>query len=116
MATQTSFFGDYQSNLNPNYYENIFKLGEYNNKNFYNLFKTVIIPKELNPNIYDEYATKPNDTWTNISYTYYNNIDLWWLIALVNNVYNPFELPQTIKIIKPEYIELILNSIQLQLH
>lgn len=117
-----NFFGTYQNNLKGDIpslsiskYENIFKIGYNDTYPFYNLLKTITLPTSIEPSMYKLIKTLPNDTWTNLSYIYYNNIDLWWLIALVNNVFNPFEMPKIIKIIHPEYVDAILNNIQQQL-
>lgn len=120
-TTTASFYGDYQNkfdnlpSLSPNLYENIFKIGFDNNHPYYNLFKTIIIPKDLNENLFFEIKTLPNDTWTNLSYIYYDTIELWWLIAILNNVFNPFEIPTRLRILKPEYLDEILGVIQSQL-
>lgn len=123
MTTQTnsSFFGDYQNKyddfngLNPNFYENIFKLGFDNSHPYYNLLKTITIPADLNEELFFTIKTLPGDTWTNISYIYYDTIDLWWLIAILNNVYNPFKMPSTLRILKTEYLDIVLGQIQSQL-
>ena len=45
----------------------------------------------------------------NISWYYYNNPELWWFIASINNI-DPFELKegQQLRILPYEYMELIL--------
>ena len=116
-----SFFGDYQnkfdnySKLPVNMYENIFKLGFENTHPFYNILKTITVPTNLNDDLFIIIKPLPNDTWTNLSYLYYNTINLWWLIALLNNVFNPFEMPITLRILKPEYLDAVLNTIHSQL-
>lgn len=121
MNNTTSFFGDYQNKfdeynkLSPNLYENIFKIGFDNTHPYYNILKTIVMPKDLNDNLFEFINPLPNDTWTNLSYLYYNTINLWWLIAITNNVFNPFEMPSTLKILKPEYLDAVLGEIQSQL-
>ena len=117
----SGFYGDYQNkidgipHLSPNLYENIFKLGVDNTHPYYNILKTITVPTDLNEDLFFEIAPLPNDTWTNISYIYYNTINLWWLIAILNNVFNPFEMPSKLKILKPEYLDDVLGTIQSQL-
>ena len=119
--TTASFFGDYQNKLDnygklsPNLYENIFKLGFDNTHPYYNILKTIIVPKDLNDELFIHITPLPNDTWTNLSYIYYSTIKLWWLIAILNNVYNPFEMPKKLKILKPEYLDTVLSEINSQL-
>lgn len=117
-----NFFGTYQNNnkafksLSQFQYENIFKLGVEDDKVWYNLLNTINIPDNINQNIYTYIKPLPSDTWTNISYIYYNTTELWWLIALINKVYNPWIMPKILKIIKPEYIDIIIDNIQHQLN
>ncbi len=52
---------------------------------------------------------------TTLSYNAYGTIDLWWLILIINNITNPIkDLPigQKIKLIKPQYIEQVLQTIE----
>ena len=120
-TTSQSFFGDYQNKfdnydkLPSNMYENIFKLGFDNNHPYYNILKTITIPNNLNDDLFFIIKPLPNDTWTNLSYLYYDTINLWWLIALLNNVFNPFKMPTTLKILKTEYLDMVLNAIHSQL-
>jgi len=37
------------------------------------------------------YDVNDNDWWDDISYDRYENENLWWVIALANDVINPFE-------------------------
>jgi len=55
---------------------------------------------------------------TTLSYNAYGTIDLWWLILIINNITNPIkDLPigKKIKLIKPQYIEQVLQTIESQL-
>ena len=56
-----------------------------------------------------------NLPWTTISFNAYGNIELWWLIMLVNKIYNPIKgatSGMVLKIIKPEFIPSILQEIK----
>lgn len=96
--------------------ENIFDIystdnGEY----YYNLLKTVNFPENLNPNIYVEYITTPFDTWPGISWKFYEDVKLWWVICAVNNINNPTAQPKSgtvIKILGTEYIAEIMATIK----
>ena len=39
-------------------------------------------------------AAEPGDTWSGLAYTYLGDPELWWAIAIFNNVFNPFEDPR----------------------
>jgi hypothetical protein len=118
-----SALGDYQSNiqslppLNEYQYESFFKtyLTE-ENQYFYNLQSfTVYFLDELDPLTYYEINVGKSLPWTAISYNEYRTIDLWWLIALVNKIYNPLEFPEAgskLKIIYPEYVRAVITRIR----
>lgn len=109
-------------------YENIFHVFEtdkqsadkkYNNKYyFYNILNKVSIPADVDPNIFEYYKIDKPYPWTTISYRIYTTQFLWWLIAISNNIRNPVIIPKTgdvIRVIKPDYVSLILNSIKSQI-
>ena len=53
--------------------------------------------------------------WTTVSYNAYKTIHLWWLICMLNKIRNPVKFPERgmiIKIIKPDYVNLVLREIQ----
>ncbi len=61
------------------------------------------------------YKIIANDNWTIISYKFYQTIELWWLIAKVNNIANPTEDPvvgTTIKILTSDVVNQILSVIR----
>lgn len=113
--------GQYQNNikalpnLNAYRYEKIFKLYQTSNSQyFYNLLQSVFLPEKIDPRTLFYLTIKKSQPWTMVSFNAYQTIELWWLILLVNNIYNPFELPKAgtvIKIIKPEFIPQILKEI-----
>ena len=70
--------------------ENLFNIYQRDNgQYFYNILKTVNFPDDLDPEIYDQYVTKPKDTWPLIAYNFYKDVRLWWLICAVNQIVNP---------------------------
>jgi len=113
--------GDYQNSisslppLKTTRYENIFKLYKTeDNFYFYNLLQSIYLPENIDETtIYYQQATTKMP-WTVISYNAYKTTDLWWLICLANNIFNPIKFPEEgslIKIIKPQYVTQILNEI-----
>ena len=115
-------FGKFQNqisklaSLSPNRYENIFKL--YQNENYlyyYNILNNIIIPTEIDNSFYYNIVINRKVPWTTISYEQYGNIDLWWLICLINNIKNPIkyiEPGQELKILKQEYVSLVTESVK----
>ena len=95
--------------------ENIFNVySDENDYYFYNLLKTVYIPSNVDPNLYNLYMTVPKDTWPLISYKHYNTINLWWVICAVNQITNPIIQPPPnikLRILTKEVVRDILVKI-----
>jgi nucleoid-associated protein YgaU len=47
-----------------------------------------------------------------VSYTYYDNSEYWWVIAMVNSIINPFCIPPGTELIIPVDIRTITRSIE----
>lgn len=96
-------------------YENVFNI--YTDENdfyYFNLLKKVDFPDDIDPNIYDYYEALPDDFYPLISYKFYNNIKLWWIVCAVNHIDDPTSAPiagTLLKIIKPYYIQVILSKV-----
>jgi hypothetical protein len=113
--------GDYQNNINslPDLnvyrYEKIFKMYQTsNNQYYYNLLQSIFLPENLDDSVIFYITIKKSEPWTMVSFNAYQTIELWWLILLINGIYNPFELPKTgtvLKLVKPEFIPTILKEI-----
>ncbi len=102
-------------NLEEVRYENIFKIAKSDKFFFYNIIKKISIPDDLQPEIFYELRINSKKPWTTLSNQVYGTQDLWWLICLVNKVYNPINNPElgaVYKIIKPDYINPILREIK----
>lgn len=117
--------GNYQNKiqglkpLKSTRYENIFKLYSNSNSQFYyNLLQSIYLPENINEDFVYYQLVSESIPWTIISFNAYKTIDLWWLICLANNIYNPVKFPDKgslIKIIKPSYVNTVLNEIKLNL-
>lgn len=102
--------------ITPQNYENIFNVyqdtdGFY----YYNILKTVNFPVELDSSVYQEYVTGYNDTWPIISWKFYHNVKLWWLICAANQIINPVINPTpgtVLKIINSTVARNILNNLE----
>ena len=96
-------------------YENIFKLAKSDKFFFYNIIKKITIPKAIQSEIFYEIRINSNKPWTTLSNDIYGTQDLWWLICLLNEVYNPINNPKlgnVYKIIKPDFVSTILKEIK----
>ena len=93
-----------------NVYENV------NGQRFLNLLKSfnVEAPYIFNPKLEEIHLVSPADNFYNISYTYYNTIDLWWFICSYNKIQDPTKRPEPgreLRILKLEYIMQVLNDL-----
>jgi len=102
--------------LPPVRYENIFRIYSTNkNQYYYNLLKSLYIDDKIDPNKIYYMPVKAFLPWTTISYNAYGTIELWWLIILTNQIYNPVANPKVgtvLKVIRPEYLPTILNELK----
>jgi len=96
--------------------ENLFYIFKRDNgQYFYNILKTVNFPEDVSADLYENYKTKPKDTWPLISYKFYKDVRLWWLICSMNQIVNPTESPTPgtiIKILRVTTVRSILNKIK----
>lgn len=104
-------------------YENIFKVFKIlkdkdNSYYFYNINNKVMIPVNLDDNVYSTIAISRNTAWTTLSYRLYGTIDLWWLIFLINKPKDIFlaRSGETYKYIKIDYLDDILSDIEQQIN
>lgn len=114
--------GVYQNNvetlpsLRITRYENIFKLyTTEQSQYYYNLIQSVYTPEEISEEYIYYQTISQKMPWTMVSFNAYRTIDLWWLICLVNKIYNPVLTPRQgtlIKLIKKEYVSIVLNEIR----
>ena len=99
-------------------YENYFNIYESDDGlRFFNILKNLSIFPANNSDIEEEYIITAQDTYYSISYHYYNTLNLWWLICLYNQVSNPL-LPlkpeNKLKLLKSEYVGLVLSELMKQ--
>lgn len=100
-------------------FENYFNIYETDNGlRFFNLLKNISIFPSENSEVEQEYVADGVDTWYSISYKLYGTLNLWWLICLYNEITNPFKpikSKDVLKVLKPQYVGLVLSEIQKQL-
>ena len=118
--------GQYQNNIDelPNLedyrYENIFKIYQKGDKDFYyyNILKKIEIPDDVSGKLISSVKLDRNIPLTTLSYNLYGTTYLWWLILIVNKIQNPVKnLPAgyDIKYVKKNYISVVISSITNQL-
>jgi len=118
--------GQYQNNIDelPNLedyrYENIFKIYQKGDKDFYyyNILKKIEIPDDVSGDLISNVKLDRNIPLTTLSYNLYGTTYLWWLILIVNKTQNPVKnLPAgyDIKYVKKNYISVVMSSITNQL-
>lgn len=85
---------------------------------FVNIFRTFELEESLYRSIiyFISYEISDEDRFLdNVSYINYDTPYLWWIIALINNVQNPFEdidIGDNIKVLKNIYISTLLNDVE----
>jgi hypothetical protein len=64
---------------------------------------------------YDSYEVGEEEWWDNISYYHYETPGFWWVVALMNNIQNPFEELEpgsNIKILRGEYLYQLIKEME----
>lgn len=95
---------------------NIFNIVNKGQNSYFNIAKTINFYNvdELSSDYYQVYKVIDGDTWPLISYKFYNNIKLWWLICKFNNIKNPFvdlKINMILKIPTLNFMSQIVESI-----
>jgi hypothetical protein len=81
-------------------------------------FRLQLNPADLSDDAYIKHEVTQIDTLYSISKLYYNTIELWWFVALMNDAVNPYTFledvldgtwngqgnPKVIKIMRPAYL------------
>jgi hypothetical protein len=80
---------------------------------FYNILSTISFPDDLDANLFYSLSINEKTPWPIISYSAYGTIELWWLLAIINKVQNPMEIPNngSIKILKAQYVRPVLAQL-----
>ena len=100
-------------------YENIFKIYETGDKDFfyYNILKKIKLPDDMDDELFNTVAYNDALPITTLSYRIYGTTYLWWLIMVVNNISNPAKIAagSRVKYIKKQYLKPTIDSIKQQL-
>lgn len=83
---------------------------------FLNIFRSHVISNNIREDetIFSYYTIEEEDWLDNIAAIHYNSPYLWWVVALFNDITNPFEElveGDTLKILKYEFIYIIFDDI-----
>lgn len=92
-------------------------LRDHDSTHFMNIWRTFSLNNYITTDVtfYDSYEVGDDMWWDNISYDIYGTPHLWWIVALMNNVVNPFEELEegtNIKILREEYLYVLFKDIE----
>lgn len=84
---------------------------------FLNLFRSYKLNEDVQTDVvfFGSYEVSNDEFWDDIAYKLYGIPQLWWVIALINNVVNPFEElsdGDNIKILKEDYIYNLVKDLE----
>lgn len=83
---------------------------------FFNILKRINLNADNldDYEIFEPYVIKPGDSYTNIAYKYYGNINVWWVICTLNKIDNPFVKPtigSRIYLLRLNYMSQLLDQL-----
>ncbi len=104
----------------PNYYDLANMFNVYKDKDGFNIFsinRTLFLntKDKPSPRLYEIYTVKYGDSWTLISYNFYQTIELWWIICKFNQIKDPLQSPiegEKIMIPTKEIVDTIVKMIR----
>jgi hypothetical protein len=117
-ALEDNFYDITGDRLSSASYLNLFNLLEDTDKTRYmNIWRSFTINEDVTQAtiFYETHEVDNDDWWDNISYYYYGTPKLWWVVAMMNSVMNPFEeleVGTNIKILREEYIYQLLKEME----
>jgi len=84
---------------------------------FMNIWRTFTLNDDVSVDVtyYDTYDVGADVWWDNASYEIYGTPHLWWIVALMNDVMNPFEELEegsNIKYLREEYLYVLFRDIE----
>ena len=92
-------------------------LSDHDTTMFMNIWRTFSLNEDTSIDVmfYDTYEVGSDAWWDNISQDIYGTPNLWWIVALMNNVVNPFEELEegsNIKYLRGEYLYVLFKDIE----
>ena len=84
---------------------------------FLNLFRSYKLNEDVQTDVvfFGSYEVSNDEFWDDIAFNLYGVPQLWWVIALINNVVNPYEEltgGDNIKILKEDYIYNLIKDLE----
>jgi hypothetical protein len=84
---------------------------------YLNIWRSFVLNEDVTDDtvFYETYDVGNEDWWDNIAYYYYEAPGLWWVIAMMNDVVNPFEeleIGSNIKILKDRYLYQLFKEME----
>jgi hypothetical protein len=78
--------------LHKSSFLNLFPILSDSGEYVYNIFRPYMTSETIFNDRNFEYTVLANgEWWENVAYDYYGNVNLWWLLCMVNDIVNPFE-------------------------
>ena len=89
----------------------------YSLSKFLNIFRSYRLNEDVISDVvfYDTYEVSNDEYWDDIAFSIYGIPQLWWVVALINNVVNPFEELEegdTLKVLKETYMYTLINDLE----
>lgn len=81
-------------NLNYKHLENMFVVKQDENENYYyDLTDSIFFnPNTISPLLFETYDVLLGDNLYNISRKFFETVSLWWMIGVINDIDNPYDL------------------------
>jgi hypothetical protein len=84
---------------------------------FLNIFRSYITNENILSDIafFGTYEVSNGEYWDNVSYNLYETPYLWWVIALLNNISNPFEELEDgdiLSVLKEDYVYQLITDLE----
>lgn len=84
---------------------------------FLNIFRSYVANEDVYSDVsfFQDYEVSNGEYWDNVSYNLYNTPFLWWVIALLNNVTNPFEEledGQQLIVLREDYVFTLTSDLE----
>jgi hypothetical protein len=84
---------------------------------FLNIFRSYVIDEDSLRDIsfFDSYEVSNGEYWDSVAYNLYKTPYIWWVIALLNNITNPFEElvdGDELNVLRDDYVYQLVSDIE----
>lgn len=84
---------------------------------FLNIFRSYVSNEDVFRDVafFETYEVSNGEYWDNVSYNLYATPYLWWVIALLNNIVNPFEELEDgdqLNVLRDEYVYQLTTDLE----